>query len=143
MDFRLDETLASDSHLIGQFELCLLLLMNDSQFPWFTLVPARQQVTEVYQLCDADQRQLWQESNILSKVIMQSFGGDKLNIAAIGNIVSQLHIHHVVRFKQDVCWPKPIWGQRPMVQYSELEANKIIVDISKKLQTYGFKPEKG
>ena len=140
MEFQLDKTLAADSFLMGQFELCDLLLMNDVQFPWFTLVPRRSEVSEIFQLSEADQMHLWQESNSLSKVLMAHFGGDKLNIAAIGNIVSQLHLHHVVRFKNDGCWPKPIWGQQPMLEYTTEKAHSIMTSVSNKLQLVGFRP---
>lgn len=140
MEFQLDKTLAADSLLMGRFELSYLLLMNDNQFPWFTLVPERPGVTEIYQLCEADQMLLWQESKILSRVVMEYFSGDKLNIAAIGNIVSQLHLHHVVRFKQDACWPKPIWGQLPMTTYDFNKAQALMLAVSRKLQLDGFRP---
>ncbi len=140
MNFQLDKTLEADSLLMGRFELSYLLLMNDSHYPWFTLVPRRADVTEIYQLCDADQKLLWQESKILSRVIMDYFSGDKLNIAAIGNIVSQLHLHHVVRFKQDATWPKPIWGQLPMTRYSNENAQRVISGVSKRLELSGFFP---
>jgi len=139
MTFRLDKTLASDSVVVGRFDLCLLLLMNDSQYPWFTLVPQRKYKTEIYQLSESDQQLLWLESKILSTVVMDVFGGDKLNVAAIGNIVSQLHLHHVVRFKNDACWPKPVWGQLPMVAYELSEQDKIRENVASKLAIFGFK----
>lgn len=139
MTFVLDSTLASDSIVIGHFELNLLLLMNDSQYPWLTLVPQRADKTEVYQLSDKDYRLFWNESKILSTVLMDLFSGDKLNIAAIGNLVPQLHLHHVVRFKNDNCWPKPIWGQLPMKNYLDKEAELIIEKIIKPLMIFGFK----
>jgi len=70
---------------------------------------------------------------------MELFDGDKLNVAAIGNIVSQLHLHHVVRFSNDVTWPKPVWGQLPMVAYSDSIKNEIINSVSNKLAESGFK----
>jgi len=139
MTFQLDPRLDSDSFTLGQFELCQLLLMNDSQYPWFTLVPMKPDVCEIYQLSPKDQTQLWLESRILSQVVMGHFDGDKLNVAAIGNIVSQLHLHHVVRFSNDASWPKPIWGQLPMVAYSDTIKNEIINKVGNRLMEYGFK----
>ncbi len=138
MSFQLDPRLNADSISIGQFQLCQLLLMNDSQYPWFTLVPMRDHKTEVYQLSDSDQAQFWLESRLLSIAIMDVFKGDKLNIAAIGNIVSQLHLHHVVRFETDACWPKPIWGQISMKAYQQKKIDEICQKIIAKLACFGF-----
>lgn len=142
MEFQLDKTLKADSLIMGHFKLSYLLLMNDSKYPWFTLVPRRPEITEIYQLSASDQALLWQESNMLSRAIMEHFSGDKLNIAAIGNIVSQLHLHHVVRFENDSVWPKPIWGQLPMTRYDDENAQEIISIISNQLQICGFSPSK-
>jgi diadenosine tetraphosphate (Ap4A) HIT family hydrolase len=138
MEFILNETLASDSIIVGQFDVSELLLMNDRQFPWFTLVPRRAGVTEIYQLGESDQHAVWHESAALAKVIMNYFNGHKLNVAAIGNVVSQLHIHHVVRFKHDGCWPKPIWGQQPMLKYDPWEAQNLASKIARLLEDKGF-----
>ena len=140
MPFQLDPRLNTDSISIGQFQLCRLLLMNDSQYPWFVLVPMRDNKSEVYQLSDSDQQRLWLESRLLSIAIMDIYEGEKLNIAAIGNIVSQLHLHHVVRFEKDACWPKPVWGQLPMKAYHSQEIDDIRQNIIAKLACFGFHP---
>lgn len=137
MTFKLDNRLASDSRIVGNFQLCQCLLMNDSQYPWLTLVPMLDGKTEIFQLSIQQQQQMWLESNQLSECMMSLFKGDKLNIAAIGNIVSQLHIHHVVRFKSDASWPKPIWGQCPMKPYIDENANELIAVIQQKLIEHG------
>lgn len=93
--------------------------MRDANYPWFILVPKRAGVSEIFQLSEAEQRQLWQESALLSQAIMTAFGGDKLNIAALGNIVPQLHVHHVVRHRSDASWPAPVWGAAPRKPYDE------------------------
>lgn len=139
MPFKLDERLAQDSYILGDFELSRLVLFNDCQFPWFALVPRRSDKSEIYQLSERDQQRLWLESQILSVVLMDLFLGDKLNIAAIGNLVSQLHLHHVIRFKQDICWPKPIWGQIPMKNYSFVKVQEIQHQLIQKLAGFGFK----
>lgn len=138
MTFKLHPQLAKDSIEIGQFSLCRLLLINDQQYPWFVLVPQRADIKEIYQLSEIDQQQMWQESRILSKVIMEVFNGDKLNVAAIGNLVAQLHIHHVVRFKTDISWPAPIWGQHPMIEYDNDEIEAYLAKIVPRL--VNFKP---
>ncbi len=93
--------------------------MRDANFPWFILVPDRDNVTEIYQLTSEDQRLLIQESSYLAKCLAQAFTADKINIAALGNVVSQLHIHHVVRYHHDPAWPAPVWGRVPAKPYSE------------------------
>jgi len=138
MPFQLDPRLNADSISIGQFKLCQLLLINDSQYPWFVLVPMKENKTEIHQLSDSDQTQLWLESRLLSIAIMDIFEGQKLNIAAIGNVVSQLHLHHVVRFDNDACWPKPVWGQLPMKVYNSQEIEEIHQNISAKLACFGI-----
>ena len=138
MSFQLDPRLSADSISMGQFKLCRLLLMNDSQYPWFVLVPMRENKTEVFQLSNSDQTQLWLESRLLSIGIMDIFEGDKLNVAAIGNIVRQLHLHHVIRFEKDACWPKPVWGQIPMQAYQSAEIDKIRQKIMVNMACFGF-----
>lgn len=111
--FELHPQLAADCLVLGSFRLNLLLMLNDAQYPWFVLVPQRPGVTELYQLDDVDLALFWQESRVLSQVLMSAFGGDKLNVAALGNVVPQLHVHHIVRFRSDIAWPKPVWGVSP------------------------------
>lgn len=113
----LDPRLAADCIRLGRFELCHLLLMNDSSYPWFILVPDRDNVREIIDLDAADRRQLLEESCRLSEFLVKTFNGDKLNVAAIGNLVPQLHLHHVVRFKSDRAWPAPVWSRFPAVAY--------------------------
>jgi diadenosine tetraphosphate (Ap4A) HIT family hydrolase len=128
-NFELHPRLKADSYGLGDLPLSRLLLINDTQFPWFVLVPRRDNIKEIYQLAEKDQIQLWQESSSLSQTIMALFQGDKLNVAAIGNLVPQLHLHHVVRFKNDLCWPAPIWGKLPMVAYEV----GIVSDLQQKI----------
>lgn len=129
--FELHPQLTADTRVIGDFPLCRLLVVNDSQYPWLILVPRRAGIRESYQLIYNDQQQLLLESNTLSRLLMSHFEGDKLNIAALGNMVPQLHIHHIVRFKTDLAWPKPIWGVAPNLPYEEEKLEAIISDLSK------------
>lgn len=117
-DFKLHSQLQKDCILLGKFELCQVLLMNDSQFPWFILVPQRAGIREIYELSNEDQITLLSESSYLAQKLATIFAADKLNIAAIGNMVEQLHIHHVVRYKTDKAWAAPIWGKFAAVPYS-------------------------
>lgn len=117
--------LAADCKVLGRFRLCHLLLMNDRNYPWFILVPDRADIREIYQLEATDRKQLLDESCLLSEFLMHEFNGDKLNIAALGNQVPQLHLHHVVRYQSDPAWPTPIWGKYPALPYSETALEEI------------------
>ncbi len=119
MSFQLHPRLAQDCIDIGRFELCRLLMMNDSQFPWFILVPERTDVQEIYQLTPVDRQLLIEESSHLSKNLAILYQADKMNIAAIGNLVPQLHIHHIVRYQTDKAWPAPVWGKFTAEPYTE------------------------
>jgi diadenosine tetraphosphate (Ap4A) HIT family hydrolase len=123
--FTLHPQLAKDGIELAQFPLCKLLLCNDSAYPWFILVPKIADISEIYQLDWQDQQQLLNESSLLSELLMQVFAGDKMNVAALGNVVEQLHVHHVVRYKVDAQWPKPIWGQQALTPYSDEEVTAL------------------
>jgi diadenosine tetraphosphate (Ap4A) HIT family hydrolase len=116
--FQLHPRLNEDCITIGNFPLCRLLLMNDASYPWFILVPQRQGVREIFELDDADQQQLLRESSSLSRTLSEHFKADKINVAALGNMVPQLHIHHIARFTTDAAWPAPVWGHAPAKAYS-------------------------
>lgn len=116
--FALDPRLQQDTLPIGDFPLCRLLLSNDSNYPWFILVPRREDISELFQLDVADQQQLWQETTALAEMLKDSFDADKLNVAALGNVVSQLHMHVIVRKREDAAWPAPVWGKHPAKPYS-------------------------
>jgi diadenosine tetraphosphate (Ap4A) HIT family hydrolase len=117
MSFELHPRLAADTIVVGDAPLSRLLLMNDAQYPWFILVPRREGMREIYLLPEADQQQLWRESAALSQALMRAFDGHKLNVAALGNVVPQLHLHHVVRQPGDAAWPAPVWGRTPPKAY--------------------------
>ena len=118
-NFKLDERLNNDTIKLASWPLSEVLLMNDSQYPWVILVPRCEGASEIYQLSLADQHQLLQESMFLGQQLMTLYAGEKLNIAALGNVVNQLHVHHVVRFETDIAWPAPIWGRHPVSPYSK------------------------
>jgi len=117
--FELHPRLAQDTLLVGDFPLCHLLLMNDANYPWFILVPRRAEIREIFELEHRDQQQLLVESSQLSQVLSKIFQADKLNIAALGNMVPQLHLHHIVRYQSDQAWPNPVWGFSPAQPYTE------------------------
>lgn len=122
--------LQNDCIHIGHFPLCQLLLSKDANYPWFILVPDRIDITEIYQLSHEDQIQLISESSYLSEVLASHFNADKINIGAIGNLVPQLHIHHIARYKNDVAWPEPVWGHNDAKSYTEEE----VVAVTEKLR---------
>ena len=121
--------LENDCIVIGRFELCHVLLMNDANYPWFILVPDRDNITELYQLNEQDQQQFIRESSSFSTTLAQVYKPDKLNIAALGNVVPQLHIHHVVRYKTDPAWPAPVWGVVPAIGYEDAQIKTIISNL--------------
>ena len=123
--FQLHERLLQDCVLIGRFSLCQLLMMNDSQFPWFILVPERPNIKEIYQLTVADRQLLSEESCLLAENMADLFKADKMNTAAIGNMVPQLHIHHIVRYQTDKAWPAPVWGKFAAQPYTELQISEL------------------
>jgi len=117
--FELHPQLAKDCIVLGDFPLTRVLLNKDANYPWFILVPKRENIREIFELSDADQQQLLWESSYFSKQIYDLFNADKLNVAALGNMVPQLHVHHIVRYKTDVAWPGPVWGAVAAVEYGE------------------------
>ena len=108
--FVLSPQLAMDTVTLGQFPLSLVLLSKDANYPWCILVPQRQHIREMHQLGRDDRVQLLEESCVLAEVMEGLFHPVKMNVAALGNVVPQLHIHHIARFDDDPSWPKPIWG---------------------------------
>ncbi len=115
--FALDPRLQQDTLPIGDFPLCRLLLMNDAHYPWFILVPRREELSELFQLDASDQQALWREVAVLAETLKDTFAADKMNVAALGNVVNQLHIHVIVRRREDAAWPAPVWGKFPAEAY--------------------------
>lgn len=132
--FDLHPQLEQDSILIGRFGLCQIRLIDDSAYPWVILVPEREGITEIHQLSIEDRSLLAEESAFLSATLAQLFEADKMNVAALGNMVPQLHIHHIVRHKTDPAWPAPIWGKQPMTPYDEKEREAVADKVAAALQ---------
>ncbi|ANY88950.1 MULTISPECIES: HIT family protein [Pseudomonas] len=123
--FVLDSRLQQDSLVLGDFPLCRLLLSKDANYPWFILVPRRADISELFQLSEADQQQLWKETTYLAEALKDSFAADKLNVATLGNVVSQLHMHVIVRRRDDAAWPAPVWGRVPAIEYTAEQVEAI------------------
>ena len=128
--FELHQRLREDCIKIGDFELCTLLMMNDSAYRWFILVPRREGVSEIFHLSAEDQLQLMRESSFLSELLSVHFRADKMNVASIGNVVPQLHVHHVVRFRNDPAWPAPVWGKAQPIPYGDDEKGLLIAELA-------------
>jgi diadenosine tetraphosphate (Ap4A) HIT family hydrolase len=132
--FQLPQQLQHDCIIIGRFDLCQILLMNDSQYPWFILVPMVANVSEIYQLSKSERSQLIEESSDFSTILANCYKAEKLNIAAIGNLVPQLHIHHIVRYQTDKAWPAPVWGKFPAIPYTEQQLQDTVSRVQKCLE---------
>jgi diadenosine tetraphosphate (Ap4A) HIT family hydrolase len=135
MDFKLDARLQGDCHVLGNLQLSRLLLMNNAAVPWFILVP----VTEQLEICDltaAEQSQLWSEVQAVSEFVRSEFTVDKLNVAAIGNVVSQLHVHVVGRRKDDYCWPDVVWGRPTPKQYYDEAVAAVAAQLINKMEFF-------
>lgn len=125
--FQLDERLKNDTVHIANFALCEVLLAKDANYPWLILVPRKANLTELHQLNKIDLQTFWQESDYVCKLLEVHFQAHKLNVAALGNVVSQLHVHHIVRFHHDIAWPKPVWGAEPAKAY---EADELDITVN-------------
>ena len=123
--FKLDKRLANDCFVIGDFPLSRMLLMNDARYPWFILVPKVAGIEEIFQLPESVQAQLLKETSYVSEKLKDVFAADKMNVAALGNIVRQLHMHIVVRKRDDFAWPSPVWGQGDAVAYNDAQIRSI------------------
>ena len=108
--FALDPRLAADWLAVGDLPLSRLMIKRDCRLPWFILVPRRAGAVEIHRLGAEDQQQLFAETMQVAEMIEATFPCDKLNIGALGNIVSQLHVHLVARRVGDFAWPGAVWG---------------------------------
>ena len=123
----LHKTLARDTVEIVRWPLCRVLLMNDSRYPWLILVPAQLNLTEMHDLNSADQTVLMSEITRASQALTALYAPDKINVGALGNMVPQLHIHVIARFRSDDGWPGPVWGAYPAIPY-KTEAQATMID---------------
>jgi diadenosine tetraphosphate (Ap4A) HIT family hydrolase len=115
--FELDARIVKDSVAIGRLALCLVRLHRDARYPWVLLVPERARVREIHELSPSDRATLIEESSAIASAMHRALGADKMNVAALGNVVPQLHVHHVARFRSDDAWPGAIWGRHPAMPY--------------------------
>jgi len=130
--YQLHPVLEADSVRIGTLKLCEVRLINNASYTWLILVPQRADIREIYQLSECDQQQLMQECSEVSKQIQQLTRAEKMNVAAFGNMVPQLHLHIIARHSHDPAWPQPIWLNLQSKPYSET----VLQEKVKQLQGY-------
>lgn len=109
--FEMDSRLAADSHPLCRFELCDLRLMDDANYPWLILVPRIVDARDLIDLDETQRHRLSDETDRAGRLLRDGFRPHKLNVAALGNVVAQLHVHVIARFEDDPAWPAPVWGR--------------------------------
>jgi len=127
MSFKLDPILKRDSHYLTELKLCQIRLMDNSNYPWLILVPMKNNIIEITDFEQTDYDLFNSEIRKVAKILQNEFKPDKLNIATIGNVVPQMHVHIIARFKNDTLFPKTVWGSQ-FLPYDE-ESLKDIKDI--------------
>jgi diadenosine tetraphosphate (Ap4A) HIT family hydrolase len=130
----LHRQLEQDTETIGDLALSRLLVSNDANYPWLLLVPRRAGACEIIDLDETDQRQLMTEIAQVSRALRAVTSCDKLNVAAIGNVVPQLHVHIVARTHSDAAWPRPVWGTVPARTYDPSERERLVAALRRKSQ---------
>lgn len=131
--FTLHSQLEKDTFFVADLKLSKLLLSKNALYPWFILVPRKPDLVEIIDLSDDEQILLMKEISDLSKIIKKHFKCDKLNVAALGNMVPQLHIHVIARNKNDATFPKPVWISSESKEYDEEDVQKIIKIMKEEL----------
>ena len=130
MPFILDDRLAKDTIHLLELPLCRFLLMNDRRYPWLILVPRYNDLSEIHDLRDKDQSTLISEVTAVTRALEKLFQPEKINVAALGNLVSQLHIHVIARFEEDEAWPNPVWGIGKNVIYPKNEVKPLVNQLT-------------
>lgn len=126
MTFQLDSRLEADTIPIGDLSLSSVLLLNDARFPWFVLVPRVPGASELTDLTDEQAALLMEEIRIATRVMLELSKPDKVNVGALGNIVTQLHVHVIGRFRSDPAWPGPVWGHGARTSYPDHAASALV-----------------
>ena len=132
-NWSLHPQLDRDTTGLGDLPLSRVLVNNDANYPWLILVPRRPDLVEVIDLDEAEQTQLTTETTRVAHALRDATGCHKLNIAALGNRVPQLHVHVIARFRHDRAWPNPVWGVVPARTYQRAELDKFIASLRKKI----------
>lgn len=133
MHFQVDPQIHTTGVFLSDWTLSSVYLKNEANFPWLILVPRQENVQEIYQLSDTNRQILMNELTELSIIVQELFNPDKLNIGALGNIISQLHIHVVARFKTDKMWPHSIWQPFISIPYKPKELMMLCSRLKKRI----------
>jgi diadenosine tetraphosphate (Ap4A) HIT family hydrolase len=131
--FDLHPQLHADTLHLGNWPLCHVALMNDKNYPWLILVPRRDDIVDIHELESEDQLQLIHEISVASAVLKEQFQAQKTNIAALGNMVPQMHVHVIARFHTDPAWPGPVWGKAPSIPYDAADIHGITQRLTEAL----------
>lgn len=131
--FVLHPQLARDTVLLGELVLCRVLIVNDANYPWLMLVPRRADIVEIIDLDEVERAQLMTEIALVGNALKEVTQCDKLNVAALGNVVPQLHVHLIARRKTDVAWPKPVWGAAQAVPVDPVDLDLFVKAMREKL----------
>ena len=116
--FELDPRLAADTAPIGRSDGGLVLLMNDARWPWILLVPEHPDVSQLHELEAGDAAQVLSTSLAIARAMTAEYPDRRINVGALGNVVSQLHVHQVLRREGDPAWPGPVWGHGVRTRYA-------------------------
>ena len=135
--------LAADTCAVGDLPLSRVLLMNHAWYPWVILVPRRPAVPELHELVAESRRRLPEGSCVLAALMQSASAPHKLNMAALGNQVPQLHLHHIVRYRGDPAWPRPVWGVVPAVPYRGSELDNRLAEVRELLRKEGLRAPAG
>lgn len=130
MSFDLDKRLEADSEWICNMSLCQVRIMNDARFVWLLLIPMRDGVVEIIDLSNDDRALLMEEVSQVCETLAKLVKPHKLNVAALGNMVSQLHMHVIARQVDDAAWPGPIWGNGDAIAYEPKVLTKLVTQLS-------------
>ena len=133
--FELHPPLANDTSLVIELPLSQVLLMNNVRYPWIILVPQRENILEIHHLEPDDQTTLFQELIQASNIMESIFSPDKINVGALGNMVPQLHVHVIARFKDDVAWPDPVWGHGDTIPYGPRKRERLQTQLADAFKT--------
>src|ERR1700754_670107 len=132
-NWALDPLLERDTTPIGDLPLCRALLINDANYPWLLLVPRRDAAVEITDLDYIEQQQLMSEVSHAASTLKALTACDKINVAALGNVVAQLHVHVIARSRGDTAWPKPVWNVAPPKDYEPAARGKLVATLRQHL----------
>lgn len=134
MNFTLHERLAADTSVLGDFPLSRVLLAKEALGPWIILVPKKDNLREIHHLSEQEQIQLIKESCLIAQLLETDYKAERINVGALGNLVPQLHLHHIARFSDDIAWPGPIWGNTKGIQRSEAVQQALVEELQSELE---------